>query len=350
MNCNLLLIVFFSPPTRPALAVLVVVISAARQPAHSFCTHGLLDILVVVDVGEAATKMLGADECEKQRVGVDTGHEDANDFAVVVALDARLGGGQREVLAQAGLDGGRGRGDEVAELIGGSHDKGAESTGRQLHEMDGDDAPGTLDAELLEKGRRHDGLVPREAVGVQEGGADDAADRDAEAPPYRLAAESHNGTARHGAQIGDDLRHRHLRFGEPELVLEHGGVQVLRAVAHEVEASHEENEVAEQKPVALQSNFAFADEDGPGRLPRLAGFPAQALPFPEDLGLGEQQAETDEENGRTSGEPVQGPPRVRCSIDETAGEGGAEKVTKGVLRTSEFLFVNFGSQTREMSK
>ena len=38
--------------------------------------------------------------------------------------------------------------------------------------MDGDDAPGALDAELLEEGGCHDTLVADECVGVEDGAAD----------------------------------------------------------------------------------------------------------------------------------------------------------------------------------
>ena len=40
--------------------------------------------------------------------------------------------------------------------------------------MDGDDAPGTLNAELFEEGGGDDGVRGGECVGIKEGAADDA--------------------------------------------------------------------------------------------------------------------------------------------------------------------------------
>lgn len=280
---------------------------------------------------EFAAQMLGSEKGEQQGVCVDATHEDANDLAVLVPLDALFRGRQREALPETGLDGGRGRRDEVAELVGGADDKGAKGAGRQLHEVDGDDAPGALDAELLEKGGGHDGLVADEAVGVQQGAANDAAEHDAEAAADRLAAEADDGAARHGAQVGDDLRHRHSRLAEAELVLEHGRVQILRAVAHEVEAGHEQHEVGEQQPVPPQGHLALADEDGAGRLADVPGLVSHALALLEHLRLGQHEADGNENDGGAGGEPVQRAPGMRRGVDEAAGKGGAEEVAKGIL-------------------
>lgn len=130
--------------------------------------------------------------------------------------------------------------------------------------MDGDDTPCALDAELLEERGGHDGFVSDEAVGVEERTAENAADHDAESSTDGLTAESNHGTASHCAEIGNNLGHSDGCFAEAKLVFEHSRVQVLRAVAHEVEAGHEENKVCQKHPVALESNLAFADKDGPG--------------------------------------------------------------------------------------
>lgn len=143
-------------------------------------------VVVEGDV-EALAQLLGAKKGQENDVGVDAAHEDANDLAVVVAGNALCGGRQREALADAGLDGGRRGGDEVAQLVGGADDKGPEGAGGQLHQVDGNDAPGALDAELLEEGGGHDGGVVHESVWVEQAAADNAAADDAEPTADGLA-------------------------------------------------------------------------------------------------------------------------------------------------------------------
>jgi len=52
--------------------------------------------------------------------------------------------------------------------------------------VDGDDAPGTLDAELLEEGGGDDGCAAGEGVGIEQDGADEGDDDDGEAAPEDL--------------------------------------------------------------------------------------------------------------------------------------------------------------------
>lgn len=138
-------------------------------PAHrrldSIVTRGLGNILILADL-EAPLQVLRADEGQDDDVDVHAAQEDANHLAVLVALRAVGLGGQRELAADGRLDGGRGGRDKIAKLIGGAHDEGAEGARAELHEVDGDDAPRALDAELLEEGGGNDGVRRGECVGV----------------------------------------------------------------------------------------------------------------------------------------------------------------------------------------
>jgi hypothetical protein len=148
------------------------------------------------------------------------------DFSVLVAL----GGATRrkwEALADGGFDGGARRRDEVTELVAGSDDESSEASGTELHEMNGDDTPGALHAELLEKCGSHDAVVADEGVGVEEQAADDADYNDAEATTEHLREVSDRGTASHGTQVSDDLRNGDLSGTEIVLVFEHGWVEIL---------------------------------------------------------------------------------------------------------------------------
>lgn len=289
-------------------------------------------VVIVSDV-EALAKLFGAQEGQDNDVGVDAAHEDADDLAVVVTNNALCSGRQGEALANAGLDGGRCRRGEVTQLVGGTDDKGSEGTGGQLHQVDGDDTPGALDAELLEKGGSHDGGVVHKGVWVEQGAANNAAADDAESTADGLAQEADKGSASHGAQVGNNLRNGDLVGAEGELVGQHGRVEILAAVAHEVEAGHEQDEVRQQQPVALEGDFTLGEEDAADRLfvaPVAAGLDAHALALAVGLGLGHHQAEGDEEDGGAGAEPVQRAPSVRGGVDEAAGEGGGEEVSKGV--------------------
>src|SRR2546423_12890526 len=111
--------------------------------------------------------------------------------------------------------------------------------------MNRNHAPGTLDTELLEEGSGNDPFVLNEGVRVQERATDDTDDDDAESAPEDLAAISNSGAAGNSTQVGNDLRHSDGVGREEELVRQHGWVEVLAAVGHEVEAGHEQDEVDE---------------------------------------------------------------------------------------------------------
>lgn len=127
--------------------------------------------------------------------------------------------------------------------------------------MNGNDTPSTLHAELLEKSGCHDLGGRSEGVWVKQGPANNTHDDDAEPSPEDGTGVPDNGATAYGTEIGDDLGDCDLIGSEVVLIGEHGGVQVLRAVRHEVEASHEEDHVGEEQPVLLERDFALLNED-----------------------------------------------------------------------------------------
>ena len=78
--------------------------------------------------------------------------------------------------------------------------------------------------------------------------------------------------------------------------------------------------------MAFQSDFAFADE-GAGDI---AFGLAQCVASLVRLGLGEAQAEEDDEDRGAGTEPVEGSPAVRGSVDEATSEGCCEQVAKSI--------------------
>jgi len=126
--------------------------------------------------------------------------------------------------------------------------------------MDWDYAPSTLDTKLFEEGSSHNTLVRNEGIRVQQRAPKDTDGDDAESAAEDLATITNGGAAGYGTQVGDDLRHGDGVGGEEILVGQQGWVQVLTAVGHEVEASHQQDEVDEQNPVFSERDFAFRDE------------------------------------------------------------------------------------------
>ena len=152
---------------------------------------------------ELMAQFLGTGEREDDDIGEDAAHEDTNHFTVFIPFghDA-LGadeGREGEAFADGAFDGGGGGGDEVAELVGCADDEGAEGARGELHEVDGDDAPGALDAELFEEGGGHDFVAAGEGVGVEQGAADDGDEDDAEAATEDLGGIADDSSAGHGA-------------------------------------------------------------------------------------------------------------------------------------------------------
>ena len=183
----------------------------------------------VVRGAEHAAAVLGTDEGQENDIGVDAAHEDADDDAVLIALGLALGW-EGEAFANRRFDGRGGGGDEIAELIRGPDDEGAEGAGRQLHEVDGNDTPGALHAELLEEGCRDDALATDEGVRVQKGAAENGDDDDGEAATEDLRRVTDERAACHGTEIGYDLSNGDGICREIVLVRQHRRVQILRSV------------------------------------------------------------------------------------------------------------------------
>lgn len=188
-----------------------------------------LHIAVMRDI-KLTAQLLWPKEGNNNDIGVDASHKDANDLAIVVAMLDLLRRWQGEPLPDRRLDGRAGRRNKVTQLVRSTDSKGTDRTRRKLHQMDGDDAPCALHAELLEEGSRHDGFVVHEGIGVQQGTTDDGDDDDGEAAAKDLTRPAAEGTAGQGTEVGDDLGDGDGVGGEAELVRQHGGIEVLRAV------------------------------------------------------------------------------------------------------------------------
>ena len=178
---------------------------------------------------KASPEILRTDESKENNVGVDTAHENTHYKPVLVTSNLALWR-QGEARTDRCLDGGRSRRNQVAELVGCADDEGPERSRTELHQVDGDHTPGSLDAELFEERSCDDGFRGDEAVGVQEGGSDNADDDDGEPAPEDLRAIADDRPSGHGAEVCDDLRYGDGVGAEVELVRQQGWVEILGAV------------------------------------------------------------------------------------------------------------------------
>lgn len=105
-----------------------------------------------------------------------------------------------------------------------------------------------------------------------------------------------------------------------------------RLTYHKVESGHEQDEIDEQQPVPLEGDLALLKES---RGDAATDLGTDGLALSESLGLGETQAEDDDEDGRASSEPVEGSPAVRGGVDEAAGERCCQQVSEGVALLQE---------------
>ena len=192
--------------------------------------------------------------------------------------------------------------------------------------MDRNDAPCPLHAELFEERGCHDLVCADESVRVEQRAANDGDEDDAEPAAKDLRAIPHNGPAGHGPEISDDLGDGDGVGGEVVLVLDHERVEVLRAVGHEVEAGHEEDEVDEEDVVFLEGNTAFGEE---GAGDATVGF-AHGFSLPVGGCFGQAEPEDDDEDGWAGAEPEEGAPAVGGGVYEAACEGGCEEVAECV--------------------
>ena len=226
--------------------------------------------------------IFGPEESQREKIDIDTSHENTYNLAVIIPLLSMGAIGKRESLANGGLDGGAGARNQVTQLVARADGEAAEGGGGQLDEVNGDDAPGALDEELLEEGGGDDGARGDEGIGEEEGSAADAAGEDAETTAEDLGGEADAGAAEDGAEVGRHLGGSDHVRREAELGPQHLGIEVLGAVGHEVEAGHEQDEVDEEQPVVTQDGGAVAEEGarlalGP-RSPPLPPPPSPAAP------------------------------------------------------------------------
>lgn len=208
--------------------IVAVIIASVGNDRRGLGTGSFCQIPVVRGIEDAAA-VFGTEEGQENDIGVNTAHEDADDDTVLVTLGLALGG-KGETFADGGFDGRGGGRDEVAELIRGPDDEGAEGAGRQFHEMDGDDAPGTLHAELLKKGGRDDALVRDESVWVQKRTTEDTDGDDGKATAEYLRRVADECSACHGTKVGHHLSDGDCIWREIVLVGQHRRIQILRSV------------------------------------------------------------------------------------------------------------------------
>ena len=180
---------------------------------------------IMLDV-QTPSSLLWSDKRQQDHISVHRAHEDTNNLAIIVAglFLAGLGidqGRERVPFAELGFDRRGRRRCEVAELIGCSDHERSQAAGRELHQVDWDDAPSALHAELLEEGGGDHFMGARECVGVEQGAANDGYEDDHKAATDNLTAVAHYRAARHGPKIGADLRDCDGVGGELELVLQH---------------------------------------------------------------------------------------------------------------------------------
>ena len=192
--------------------------------------------------------------------------------------------------------------------------------------MNGDHAPSSLHTELLEKGCGHDAFVADKCVWVEEGSADDGHDDDAEASAENLAAVAYHRTSCHGAKVGHDLRDGHRVGREVVLILQHQRVNVLRAMRHEIETGHQQDQVYKDEPMLHESHSSFGHESA-GQVS--AGF-SHCLSFAVCLGFWQAETEDDDQDRRPSAKPVQRSPAMRGGVDQASGECGRQQISKRV--------------------
>jgi len=103
----------------------------------------------------------------------------------------------------------------------------------------------------------------------------------------------------HIPKVSHDLCNRNSVCVESELVLEESRVQILTAVRHEVESSHEKDEVDQEEPVVLKRDFAFLDK---GLADAGAGL-ADSLTLDEGVSLGKEHSVHNDQERRAGTKP-----------------------------------------------
>ena len=145
---------------------------------------------------EVVAETLGTQKDDHNEIRIDTGHENADHLAIIVTLRNALGRGKWEFLPNLGFDGGTGGRNEVTKLVRRSHHKRADRARGQLHQMDGDDTPCALDAELFKEGSSHNRLGGNVGIWVQQRASDDTDGDDGESSAKDLAGPAAESAAR----------------------------------------------------------------------------------------------------------------------------------------------------------
>lgn len=105
---------------------------------------------------------------------------------------------------------------------------------------------------------------------------------------------------------------------------------LLATVAHEVEASHQQNQVREKHPVSSKRNLALENEGfrdtGPSSLSRSA----HRLSLLVHIGLGQHETEDDDQYRGARAEPEKWSPTVRGGSDETSSKGSRQEIAECV--------------------
>lgn len=213
----------------PLPRLLLITVHLPLPPPRNPC-----QILISLRI-EIPPTILGPQNRQQDNIRIHAAHKDTNDQSVLVPFNLSLRR-QREFLANSRLDRRTRARRKITKLIRRADYECSERAGRKFHEVNGNHAPCALHAELLEKGGCDDTFVADESVGIQQCAAENAHDDDADAAPEDGGRVADERAAGHGAQVGDDLGDGYGVGGEVVLVGEHGWVEVLGAVGHEVEA------------------------------------------------------------------------------------------------------------------
>ena len=199
-----------------AISSRLLVMDSPHGRLDSFVARCLVQI-AIIDSFKASSQILRTHKRHDNNVSVNATHEDTHHFPVLVALGFAFRW-ERKAGSKGGFDGRGGGGSEVAELVGSSYYEGAERAWRELHEMDGDHTPGTLDAELLEEGSGNNGFAAGVGVRVEQGASDNRDENNGEAATEDLGAVANDSAAGHGTEIGDYLSYGHGIGAEAVLV------------------------------------------------------------------------------------------------------------------------------------
>ncbi len=151
------------------------------------------------------------------------------------------------------------RGQQIAELVDETRKGAAGLVRRQLVEMHGDHAPGTLNRHLHEEGtdREQHGAVG-ECPKRQDGKREERRNHDHAAPTDPLRERAAENAAEDGADIVDCRDGPHRMRGQAVLHLEKSRIEILGAVAEEVERGHQHHRIEAEAPMRCEDRQCAA--------------------------------------------------------------------------------------------